>query len=109
MLLLLLVACEWRLTDPSELPLLGNCDGDAEVVPLFRDVDGDGQGELATVRQGCVGISGWVEEDGDCDDDDPAVYAGAPEQCNDLDDDCDLTVDEAPERLWCVDRDLDGY
>lgn len=30
----------------------------------------------------------------DCDDTDPAIYAGAPERCNGEDDDCDGAIDE---------------
>ncbi|MBI3800305.1 MAG: SBBP repeat-containing protein [Deltaproteobacteria bacterium] len=56
--------------------------GDAFVAKIsVVDVDGDG----FTVAQG------------DCDDNNPAVYPGAPELCNGLDDDCNGAVDDLPE------------
>ncbi|MCB9676936.1 MAG: hypothetical protein H6737_17605 [Alphaproteobacteria bacterium] len=58
----------------------------------FEDADGDGH------------FPPW-----DCDDDDPAVFPGAPELCNDVDDDCDFEVDEGlPTIDLYVDGDGDG-
>jgi len=37
---------------------------------------------------------GEAEDQGDCDDDNPAVHPGALEVCNGLDDDCNGTVDD---------------
>ncbi|MBM4388453.1 MAG: lamin tail domain-containing protein, partial [Deltaproteobacteria bacterium] len=34
------------------------------------------------------------EDQGDCDDDDPAVFSGAVEKCNGIDDDCNGVVDD---------------
>ncbi|TNF38591.1 MAG: hypothetical protein EP329_00140 [Deltaproteobacteria bacterium] len=49
-----------------------NCDGDVTFCQV-GDADGDGQ----------------TTADGDCDDSDPLVYAGAPERCGDgIDQDC---------------------
>lgn len=46
----------------------------------------------------------------DCDDHDPSVYPGAPENCNDQDDDCDGAVDESSvKRDWYVDADGDQW
>jgi hypothetical protein len=58
-----------------------DCDG---VIDNGYDMDGDGQ---TTCR-------------GDCDDTDPAVYAGATEVCDGIDDDCDPSTSD--------DGDLDG-
>ncbi len=47
----------------------------------------------------------------DCDDQDAAVYPGAPERCDGEDQDCDGEVDEEAEdaALWFPDLDGDGY
>ena len=60
-----------------------------------------------------------VDEDGDgvaagtdCDDDNIAIFPGAPEICDGLDNDCDNQIDElgsVGEIRWYIDTDRDGY
>ncbi len=46
---------------------------------------------------------GVAADAGDCDDNNSAIHAGAPESCDGLDNDCDSQVDDG------YDFDLDGY
>ncbi len=82
-----------QLCDAATGQCVGGCASDADcaigelcvdglcVAPCDRDADGDGY-----LAIDCGGT--------DCDDADPTVHPGAPEDCNGLDDDCDGQVDE---------------
>ena len=72
--------------------------------------DDDDSGTLDDDDVGPVDADGdgWPQDD-DCDDTDPDVHPGAPEQCNDQDDDCDGQVDEGVLLHWYDDADGDGF
>lgn len=75
-------------------------DGDparVDMVSLWVDEDGDGFG-VGDAVQVCEGAPDYSDQDGDCDDDDGAVYPGAPVvEDNGKDDDCDgLSDADAP-------------
>ncbi|MEC7947045.1 MAG: MopE-related protein, partial [Myxococcota bacterium] len=69
----------------------------------YLDVDGDGFGDPATLTRSCGGPDDAVQDGSDCDDDDAAVYPGAPELCDGADQDCDGLITGE------VDEDGDGY
>ncbi len=100
-----------------------DCDGTADngflpdgVTPVLTaywpDLDGDLRGDdTATPVLACVRPANHVDQAGDCDDNVPTTYTGAPERCNDVDDDCDTFVDDSPVdgvRRY-RDRDFDLY
>ena len=72
-----------------------NCDGqvDESWAPgvSYRDLDGDGYGQPDhTQTYLCELPEGYVEDDQDCDDDDPTVFPGAEDElCDGVDADCD--------------------
>jgi len=52
---------------------------------------------------------GFTEDQGDCDDANPAVYPGADEVCDGVDDNCNGQADEDPiSPVWYLDQDGDG-
>ena len=61
-------------------------EGLADIVPWYRDADGDGFGDPSTEQTSCeeLSLQGYVRMSGDCDDDDPAVNPDAPERCGNL-------------------------
>ena len=78
----------------------------------YRDGDSDGYGDPATSDIDCNQPSGYVADDGDCDDGDAAVNPAATEVCDGIDNDCDgLTDDDSAIDVstWHRDADADGY
>ncbi len=61
---------------------------------FFLDADGDGFGDASQVVAAYEPPAGYVDDDRDCDDDDPAIHPGADERCNGVDDDCNGDVEE---------------
>jgi hypothetical protein len=86
-----------------------DCDGEVDEdgamwsTELFQDADGDGYGDPAVSREACDPGDGWVDDDTDCDDADPAVHPGAEERTAGLDEDCDGLLDErTPGDAWAL-------
>ena len=92
-----------------------DCSGQADDAvgwAFHADEDGDGYGDPATEELSCEGNPGWVSDDSDCDDSDPAVNVAADELCDGVDNDCDGDVDEdsaVDAGTWYADEDGDGY
>ena len=89
-----------------------DCDGEVDDDPTevwYSDVDSDGYGNPSFAVNSCDPGAGWVDDDSDCDDTDPAIHPRAEEVCNGVDDDCDGGTDEALDETWYADTDGDGY
>ncbi len=93
-----------------------DCDGSVdegatEPATWYADADHDGYGDPDTSMETCEPPEGWLLDDGDCDDGDPAIHPGAAEDCDGVDQDCDGLIDDgAPgDETWYADTDADGY
>ena len=78
----------------------------------YIDADGDGYGDASTTTTSCDQPSGYVDNNGDCDDLEPLAWTGASELCDGVDNDCDGTVDNDDANdasTWFADADGDGY
>ncbi|MEC8380037.1 MAG: putative metal-binding motif-containing protein, partial [Myxococcota bacterium] len=72
-------------------------------------INGDLYHERAEVLQDYDG-DGFSIQDGDCNDDNPAIKPTAIEVCDWLDNDCNGTVDDLLDfPLWFMDNDEDGF
>jgi hypothetical protein len=94
-----------------------DCDGDIDedaidADTLYADEDEDGFGDASQPVTSCEFPFGYVGDDSDCDDRDPAVNPAADELCNGIDDDCDGDIDEddaTDASTWWADADGDGF
>jgi hypothetical protein len=82
----------------------------------YRDADGDGWGDEASLHYSCEQPSGSIGQAGDCDDTNGAIHPDATEVCDGLDNDCDGLVDGDDDSLdvstgalWYADEDQDGW
>ena len=75
----------------------------------YADIDGDGYGDADVQTSECDPGDGWVQDDTDCDDNEPEAFPGNPEVCDDIDNNCDGTVDEGQQETYYQDLDGDGW
>ncbi|MFK8003569.1 MAG: MopE-related protein, partial [Polyangiales bacterium] len=69
-------------------------DDDTQVVPWYRDTDGDGFGSAASgVVMSCEPVDGATLLDTDCDDDDSGIHPASAEVCDGIDQDCNGRAD----------------
>ncbi len=77
---------------------------------FWLDSDSDGWGDDNNPVQACFQPGGYAWSGGDCDDTEPSVFPGAPEDCSDgLDNDCNGFVDDGFSQPHWPDNDSDGW
>ena len=92
-----------------------DCDGSVDegcgvFGTYYRDLDGDGYGNLGNPIISFGAPLGYVGNNDDCDDWRASVHPGAVEICgNDIDEDCDGVADDGCTTPVDDDKDDDGY
>ena len=92
-----------------------DCDGDADSNAIdqltwYEDLDADGYGDPTVNMDSCDQPSGYVDNDGDCNDEEPFAWTGATEVCDGVDNNCiDGELDSIDPLDWYLDADQDGY
>jgi hypothetical protein len=91
-------------------PFDDNCDGviNEGCKPFYRDNDGDGWGHEFQRIFEMVAPPGYLPDNSDCNDFNPAVNPGMAEVCDSLDNNCNGQVDEGCQTYY-RDVDEDGY
>ena len=90
-----------------------DCDGGTDERVLRRvypDTDGDTFGDANVVpMEVCEIPSGYVDNNGDCDDTNQARHRAALEVCDEIDNNCNGVTDEGVGATFYADTDGDGY
>jgi hypothetical protein len=88
-----------------------NCNGitdeDATFVTYFLDNDGDLFGDALMDSTSCNALIGYVENNLDCNDENPDINPLALEICNAIDDNCNTDIDEGL-TIYTFYADIDG-
>ncbi len=89
-------ACDGCPTDPLKIaPGLCGCGFVDVLTTYYYDGDGDGYGNPALFVIACTNRIGYVTNNTDCNDSNPAINPGATEICGDLiDNNCNGMIDE---------------
>lgn len=93
-----------------------DCDGQTDEgcnsFTWFADADGDtfGNPSVSTTTQTPIAPSGYVNNNGDCNDNNASINPSATETCNNIDDDCNgLSDDGLTFITYYTDSDGDGF
>jgi gliding motility-associated-like protein len=78
-------------------------------ITFYADADSDGFGDPTTTAVACTAPVGFVTDNSDCDDSNPAINIGAVEVCDGIDNNCDLTIDEGLTTTYYADLDGDTF
>ena len=81
---------------------------DAGKSDFYVDLDSDTFG-AGTAARFCDLVAGSATSNTDCDDSNPSIFPGAPEQCDLIDNDCDGTLDEGTYTTYYEDADGDEF
>ena len=88
----------------------GLIDDGAASVDWYLDGDDDGYGAGTPVNDCQAPGPDYVQQDGDCNDNDATVNPGVSEICNGIDDDCNGLIDDGlVNQDWYLDADSDTY
>jgi uncharacterized protein YkwD len=89
-----------------------DCDGETDEGGSirYRDVDGDGFGVSTGSVESIESVSGYVDNNQDCDDSNAEINPATREAFDSVDNDCDGRIDEGfTPRSYYLDTDGDGY
>ncbi|MEC8278590.1 MAG: BspA family leucine-rich repeat surface protein, partial [Myxococcota bacterium] len=91
-----------------------NCSGDeldaTDILTWYADSDGDSYGDPNNSLQACTQPSGYVDNGGDCNDNEALAWTGALETCDGVDNNCSGNELDATDIItWYLDFDNDGF